>query len=44
MKEMATACPKCQQYYPYDCYIDGCKDETCTCDGCTSMKVMEGEE
>jgi len=32
--EMAKPCPRCNQYYPGDCYHRGCKDETCRCDGC----------
>ena len=31
---MAKPCPKCNQYYPGDCFRDGCKEPTCKCDGC----------
>ena len=44
MKEMAEPCPNCLQYYPYDCYLDGCKNEKCRCDGCIAMKFMEEDE
>jgi hypothetical protein len=32
--EMAKPCPKCNQYYPGDCYHRGCKWDLCLCDGC----------
>ena len=41
--DMAVVCPKCGQYYPYDCYIDGCKDLDCECDGCETMRHIEGQ-
>jgi hypothetical protein len=39
--ENAVVCPRCGQYYPYDCYIDGCKDYDCPCDGCETMRTIE---
>ena len=39
--EMAVVCPKCGQYYPYDCFVDGCKDVACKCDGCETMRHIE---
>ena len=32
--EYAKPCPKCNQYYPGDCYHHGCGDDKCRCDGC----------
>ena len=32
--EFALPCPKCDQYYPGDCFRDGCKSDLCLCDGC----------
>ena len=39
--EQAVVCPKCNQYYPYDCFIDGCKEYDCPCDGCETMRSIE---
>ena len=30
----AKPCKVCGGYYPGDCFRDGCKDPTCSCDGC----------
>jgi hypothetical protein len=30
----AKPCQVCGGYYPGDCFRDGCKDPSCTCDGC----------
>tara|TARA_R110000751_G_C13609291_1_gene463187 strand:+ start:343 stop:495 length:153 start_codon:yes stop_codon:yes gene_type:complete len=39
--ENAVVCPRCGQYYPYDCFIDGCKEYDCPCDGCETMRTIE---
>jgi len=41
LDEQAVVCPKCNQYYPYDCFIDGCKKYDCPCDGCETMRSIE---
>jgi hypothetical protein len=38
---MAKCCPKCDKYYPYDCYTEGCGDYDCPCDGCDAMRSLE---
>ena len=43
-RDTAVCCPKCGQYYPYDCFIDGCKDIECKCDGCETMRHIEGDD
>jgi len=45
MSEMAKPCPLCHQYYPGDCYIEGCGDKDCRCDGCIiHFKIEEGDD
>jgi hypothetical protein len=40
---MAKPCKKCNQYYPGDCYTDGCKNVNCKCDGCVSFFLLEDD-
>jgi len=47
--EMAKPCPKCNKYYPGDCYEDGCKWDLCLCDGCQvhfsrGFSIEDGDE
>ena len=35
--EYAKPCKVCGEYYPGDCFRDGCKEPTCTCDGCKDI-------
>ena len=42
--DQAIPCPKCKQYYPGDCFDDGCKDPLCQCDGCTTLRCIEYED
>jgi hypothetical protein len=45
MSKMAKPCPKCGQYYPGDCFNDGCNDPKCECDGCLSLRdFVEDDE
>ena len=34
MADFAVPCKVCGGYYPGDCFRDGCKVPSCTCDGC----------
>ena len=40
----AKPCKKCGAYYPSDCFLDGCQDVTCECDGCLAMEDEALEE
>ena len=42
-EEYAKPCPKCNGYYPGDCFDHGCKDPLCECDGCTILRSIEYE-
>jgi len=41
---VAKACPICHQYYPGDCYIEGCGDKDCRCDGCIIHFMIEDKD
>ena len=43
-EEYAKQCPKCNGYYPGDCFEWGCKDILCECDGCTALRSIEYEQ
>jgi hypothetical protein len=40
----AKPCQVCGGYYPGDCFRDGCKDPSCTCDGCNIHFKRDEEE
>jgi len=45
MTKIAKPCKVCNEYYPGDCFEDGCRDDKCQCDGCnTYHDMIQGEE